>query len=76
MSNRTKPFSLSLEEEAELARSNKKIKDVHHVGFSPGPETRSPSLASGSLSYPMSFYKDKLLGEIPGAYSRAFAFSG
>lgn len=75
MSDRTKPFSFSLEEEAELARSNKKIKDVHHAGFSPGPETRSPSPAPGSLSYPMSF-KDKLLGEIPGAYSRAFAFSG
>lgn len=78
MGVRTKPFFLSREEEAELARSNKKVKDVHHAGFSQGPGARSPSPSppppTGSLARPTSF-KDKLLGEIPGAYSRAFAFS-
>lgn len=43
MGVRTKPFFLSREEEAELARSNKKVKDVHHAGFSQGPGAQSPS---------------------------------
>ena len=32
MSHKSSPF-LSREEEAELARSNKKAKDVHHASF-------------------------------------------
>ena len=31
------PKTLSREEEAELARSNKKVKDYHHADFNVGP---------------------------------------
>ena len=46
----------SKEEEAELKRNSKKVKDSH------------PSFGDGS-------FKDKLLGEIPGAYAQAFRFN-
>lgn len=44
------------EEEAELKRSTKKVKDSH------------PSFGDGS-------FKDKLLGDLPGAYAQAFRFN-
>ena len=67
--------SLSLEEQEELARSNKKVKNVNHVGFYKGQSSgsSSPSFAGGSGSQNASF-KDKLMGEIPGAYTQAFCF--
>ena len=46
----------SKEEEAELKRNSKKVKDSH------------PSFGDGS-------FKDKLLGDIPGAYTQAFRFN-
>ena len=46
----------SREEEAELKRSTKKVKDSH------------PSFGDGS-------FKDKLLGDLPGAYAQAFRFN-
>ena len=46
----------SREEEAELKRSTKKVKDSH------------PSFGDGS-------FKDKLLGDLPGAYAQAFQFN-
>ena len=46
----------SKEEEAELKRSTKKVKDSH------------PSFGDGS-------FKDKLLGDLPGAYAQAFRFN-
>ena len=61
-------LSLSRKEENELARSTKKVKDSHNV-------TTNGSLARhGTLPTKLSF-KDKLVGEVPGTYSQAFAFS-
>nr|XP_023906017.1 uncharacterized protein LOC112017803 [Quercus suber] len=67
--------SLSLEEQAELARSNKKVKNVNHARFCEGQSSgsSSPSFAGGSGSRNSSF-KDKLMGEIPSAYTQAFCF--
>ena len=63
-------LSLSLEEQAELARSNKKVKNVNHAGFCEGQSSGSPSpsFAEGQGSQNASF-RDKLMGEIPGAYT-------
>ena len=63
--------SLSKEEEAELARINKKVKDVHHASFNEG----ELSGFGEKPSTPKISFKDKLVGEIPGAYSWAFLFS-
>ena len=67
---------LSSEEEAELARSNKKVKDSHlanfmednanAVGETPWMKDTGNTQAS---------FKDKLVGEIPGAYRQAFDFT-
>lgn len=69
------PF-LSREEEAELARSNKKVKDVRHAEFDGHMREDQSfcSLSQGSARHPLSF-KDKLIGEIPGAYVQAFNFT-
>ena len=69
------PRSLSREEQEELVRSKKKVKDVSHVGFQGGQEvgTELPSSGQGAWSGSASF-KDKLVGEIPGAFSQAFCF--
>ena len=67
---------LSHEEEAELDRSTKKVKESHpsnsytkystiDLGF------HSPS----SLKGPKLSFKDKLISEIPGAHIQAFDFS-
>ena len=73
----TAPSSLSLsqEEQAELARSNKKVKNVNHAGFSESSDSRppSPSQPQGLWSREVSF-KDKVVGEIPGAFTQAFNF--
>lgn len=55
----------SREEDDELQRSTKKVKENHSVG--------SPSQPDGSEGGARS-YKDKLIGEIPGAYEQAFGF--
>ena len=62
--------SLSCEEQEELARSTKKVKDVCHAGFCEGQGSGSSSLshAGGAGNHNISF-KDKLLGEIPDAYT-------
>nr|POE69895.1 uncharacterized protein CFP56_38102 [Quercus suber] len=67
--------SLSQEEQDELARSNKKVKDVRHAGFSDGQcsEPSSPSHKGGPWNHSASF-KEKLVGDIPGAYTQAFSF--
>ena len=69
------PHFHSREEQAELARSKKKVKDVNHVGFCEGQTSSppSPNHGVGPWSLNMSF-KDKLVGEIPGAYTQAFNF--
>ena len=51
--------TLSTEEKEELVRSNKKVKcPTHEQGI--GPDASS--------------FRDKLVGDIPGAYSQAFFF--
>ena len=69
---------LSREEEAELTRSNKKVKDVRHAGFVEEQGSSTGSLEAGKAftfcTPPLSF-KDKLVGEIPGAYTQAFNFT-
>ena len=59
-------LSLSLDEENKLFRSNKKVKDSHHA-----IEENSPTRSRGS-TYPLELsFRDKLVGEILGAYSQA-----
>ena len=67
------PLPLSREEQEELVRSNKKVKDVNHAGYreGPGSGSSSPKLGGGSWSGATSF-RDKVVGVIPGAYSEAF----
>lgn len=58
---------LSGEEEVELARSNKKIKEVHHHSASDGVNVGwGHGLDQGNA--PLSF-KEKLVGDIPRAYT-------
>nr|POE53701.1 uncharacterized protein CFP56_36862 [Quercus suber] len=67
--------ALSREEQEELVRSKKKVKDVSHGGFQEGLDSAasSPRIGGGVWSRTMSF-KDKLVGEIPGAFTQAFNF--
>ena len=74
-----KPRALSREEEAELARSNKKVKDWHHDGFNDGPSDRSgerspPIRCSNPPNANRTSFKDTLIGTIPGAFAKAFDF--
>ena len=65
-----RPRSHSLEEENKLAHNTKKVKDSHHAS----DERRSSQ--GGEPSHPPKLsFKDKLVGEIPGAYSQAFVFT-
>ena len=68
-------LSLSREEQEELDHSNKKVKNVNHAGFSDSSDSRpsSPNQPQGMWSQAISF-KDKVVGEIPGAYTQAFNF--
>nr|POF15884.1 uncharacterized protein CFP56_17124 [Quercus suber] len=68
---RTKNRVLSREEEAELERSNKKVR---HTGFSSSQEGGCQLNGQPRISSPSETqsFKDKLLGEIPGAYNQAF----
>ena len=66
-------LSLSREEQEELARSNKKVKDVNHAGYREGPGLGSSSPNCGPWNGAASF-KDKVVGDIPGAYTQAFCF--
>ena len=70
------PKTLSREEEAELARSNKKVKDYHHADFNvgPGEEPGMHRDPDPTLQGKKSF-RDKLVGEIPGAFAEAFDLS-
>ena len=67
--------SVSCEEKDELVHSKKKVKDVTHAGFSEGPtlSPSSPSHDEGYWKQGMSF-KDKLVDEIPRAFTQAFNF--
>ena len=67
------PRTLSREEEAELAGSNKKVKDINHAEFNNGSWVSSPSSRNQTPEFTVkTSFKDKLVGEIPGAYAQAF----
>ena len=62
--------SLSIKEEQELTRSNKKVKDSHNGA------PVDTNILPGSTSFASKFsFLDKLVGDIPEAYPQAFAFS-
>ena len=66
---------LSRQEEAELARSNKKVKDINHAEFNEGTNEGSPSRNNYSQGNQNGVsFKDKLIGEIPRAFAQAFDF--
>ena len=67
--------SLSREEKEEPVRSTKKVKSVSHVGFGKGHSSSPVSLScDGGLWNTNATFRDKLLGEIPGAFSQSFNF--
>lgn len=76
MEARPKHRVLSREEEAEISRSKKKVKDVHHAGFNDGTSEGGQSQwHQGTWGSPKKSFKDKLVGEIPGAFAKAFDFT-
>ena len=67
---------LSREEEVELARSNKKVKDYHHAGFNDESSEGSPHrFSQDTWAHSKASFKDKLVGQIPGAFVQAFDLS-
>nr|POF02338.1 hypothetical protein CFP56_31232 [Quercus suber] len=67
------PRKLSREEEAELARSNKKVKDINHAEFNSRSRASSPSSSNQAPEFTVkTSFKDKLVGEIPRAFAQAF----
>nr|POE48358.1 hypothetical protein CFP56_78669 [Quercus suber] len=71
----TKNRELSREEEVELSRSKKKVKG-HHANFN-NVLSKSGHSQGGQTPWgdAKKTFKDKLVGEIPGAYAKAFDFS-
>ena len=62
--------SLSRDEKEELVRSTKKVKSVSHVSFGEGHSSGPVSSSRDGGSWnPNTSFRDKLLGEIPGAFS-------
>lgn len=75
MDSRSKHRALSREEEAELSRSKKKVKDVHHADFSKGVNENGLFPRNNNVWVsPNKSFKEKLVGEIPGTYAQAFDF--
>ena len=73
MGSRGTSRGLSLEEEAKLARSNKKVKAGHHENFTEGNASMDKEFSWGKgHANQQSSFKEKLVGELPGAYRRAF----
>ena len=76
MEARSKNRNLSREEEAELARSKKKVKDVHHFDFANDACENIHSQAfQNTWGANQTTFKEKLVGEIQGAYAKAFDFT-
>ena len=68
-------LSLSREEQEELARSNKKVKNVSHVDFQDGQESTPSTSSQGFRPWNRAAsFKDKLVGEILGSFTHAFSF--
>ena len=72
----SKNRELLREEEVELSRSKKKVKEGHHADFNEALHENG-HLQGGPSSWgaEKKTFKDKLVGEIPGAYAKAFDFS-
>ena len=67
--------SLFREEQEELICSNKKVKDVSHAGYQEGQDSFPSSLSHGYSPWNrVTSFKDKLIGEILGAFTQAFSF--
>ena len=72
----TKNRELSREEEAELSRSKKKVKEGYHAEFNDGTSESGQSQGGqNSWGAAKKSFKDKLMGELPGVYAKAFEFS-
>nr|POE83002.1 uncharacterized protein CFP56_42947 [Quercus suber] len=72
----TKHRFLSREKEVELSRSKKKVKDVHHAEFNDGSSDSGHSQSyQNTWGSAGASFKDKLVGEIPGAFAEAFDFT-
>ena len=73
---RPKNRTLSREEEAELSRSKKKVKEVHHAEFVDGASERGHFHGlQDTWGSNRRTFKEKLVGEMPGAYATAFDFT-
>ena len=71
----TKNRELSRKEEAELSGSKKKVKERHHADFNDGlSESGHSQGGQSSWGATKKSFKDKLVGEILGAYAKAFDF--
>ena len=66
---RENALTLSSEEKNELIRSNKKVKDNHHNTLK---RTNVETWAVIDSMNPKLSFKEKLIGEIPGAFAQAF----
>ena len=72
----TKNRELSREEEAELSRSKKKVKEGYHADFNDGiSESGQSQGGQNSWGAAKKSFKEKLVGEFPGVYAKAFEFS-
>nr|POE90406.1 uncharacterized protein CFP56_59946 [Quercus suber] len=72
----SKPRVLSREEEVEILRSKKKVKDVHHADFNDGASDGGHSQSHQNVwGSARASFKEKLVGEMPGAFAKAFDFS-
>ena len=66
---------LSTEEIEELSHSNKKVKNVVHSGYQDGQDLPPSSMRHGNGAWnQIGSFKDRLIGEVPGAYTQAFSF--
>nr|POE91690.1 hypothetical protein CFP56_53057 [Quercus suber] len=67
---------LSREEETEISRSKKKVKEVHHADFNNGASEGGHSQGHQKVwGSSKTSFKEKLVGEIPGAFAKAFDFT-
>nr|POF09647.1 uncharacterized protein CFP56_10828 [Quercus suber] len=69
------PRALSREEQEELLRSKKKVKDVSYARFQEGLDSAASSSRNDGNGWSRTTsFKEKLVGEIPGTFTQAFSF--
>ena len=51
-----------------------KVKNVIHSGYQDGQDTPPSTMRHGNGAWNQRTFKDRLIGEIPGAYTQAFSF--